>query len=488
MKYRIGAALILALYGAACAPTNANKRRYRMEQDQLDPDSRNPGTPASTPGSMTPGSTPGGSTDGTVKPGTSPGGSTGGTVKPVPAYTLGNKGNIFEGAAFYIDSGFVENLTRSAAALPRYAARIEAMKSWGGTGVWLDGREAIKTRLMPVMEEARKQGKATGKSVVVPLVIYDLPNRDCYALASNGELLLAKNGLAIYKTEYIDPIVKIIQQYPDVRVAAIIEPDSLPNAITNRGKKQTTDGDGCSDTVLQGYEEGTAYAIQKLAMPHTAIYLDAAHSGWLGYTRAEHRQPLINKFKEVALKAGGLDLIRGLAINVSNYTPLDVHEGLPLPSGAKFEPYFANNDMIKTEHSYATEMSQLMKEAGFPYAQIIIDTGRNGESQSRSILGHWCNIARARIGEKPRAQPRPEVDAYVWVKPPGESDGSSEPAPPNTSASDLGKRPDPTCRFHAVDNIDTLDGAPVAGKWFLRHFENLIRQPGDPVNLGRAAP
>jgi cellulose 1,4-beta-cellobiosidase len=361
------------------------------------------------------------------------------------------------------------------------------MKSWGGTGVWLDGMDAIKTRLIPVMEEARKQGQTTGKSVVVPLVIYDLPNRDCYALASNGELLLANNGLAIYKADYIDPIVKIIQQYPDVRVAAIIEPDSLPNAITNRGKTQISDSEGCSDRVLQGYEDGIAYAIQKLALPNTAIYLDAAHSGWLGYTRDQHRQPLIAKFKDVALKAGGLNLIRGLAINVSNYTPLDAHEGLPQPPAATFKKYFEDN-MIRNEHTFASEMSQLMKEAGFPYSQIIIDTGRNGEVQSRSVWGHWCNIARARIGEKPRAQPRPEVDAYVWVKPPGESDGSSEPAPANASASDRGKRPDSTCKYDAVDNIDTLDGAPVAGKWFLRHFENLVRQPGDRVNIGRATP
>lgn len=478
MKYHLGAALILALYGIACAPTNANKRRYRMDQNQLDPDSRNPGTPASTPGSVTPG----------TAPGTGPGGSTGGTVKPVPGYTLGNKGNIFEGAAFYVDSGFVENLTRSAAALPQYAARIEAMKSWGGTGVWLDGREAIKTRLMPVMEEARKQGQSTGKSVVVPLVIYNLPNRDCAALASNGELYLAQDGLNLYKTSYIDPIVKILQQYPDVRVAAIIEPDSLPNGVTNKDVKPTEDALGCIKDVLDAYEDGTAYAIQKLALPQTAIYLDAAHSGWLGYTRETHRLPMMEIFKRVALKAGGLNLIRGLAINVSNYTPLDVHEGLPPPPGTQYKPYFANNDMIKNEHSYASEMSQLMKEAGFPYAQIIIDTGRNGESQSRSVLGHWCNIARARIGEKPRAQPRPEVDAYVWVKPPGESDGSSEPAPANASASDRGKRPDPTCKYDAVNNIDTLDGAPVAGKWFLRHFENLVRQPGDRVNIGRATP
>jgi cellulose 1,4-beta-cellobiosidase len=462
MKYRVSIALLLALHGVACAPTNVNKRRYRMDQNQLDPDSsRN----AAAPGTVTPGS---------------------GTSTPAgPAYTQGNKANPFEGAEFYVDSGFVKNLTLSASLLPKHAARIETMKSWGGTGVWLDGLEAIRTRLKPVMEEARQQYRKSGMSVVVPLVIYDLPNRDCYALASNGELFLNQDGMNIYKTRYIDSIAKIIQQYPDLRVAAIIEPDSLPNAITNRDKKQTSDGDGCSDLVLKGYDEGIAYAIQKLALPNTALYLDAAHSGWLGYTR-ESRQAMVAKFKEVALRAGGLNLIRGLAVNVANYTPLDAHEALPQPPGATQKKYFEQN-MITSEQAYASEMSQLMVEAGFPNPYIIIDTGRNGEPQSRSVWGNWCNIARARIGERPRANPSPQIDAYVWVKPPGESDGSSEIAPSDAPAADRNKRPDPTCRYDPIQNIDTLDGAPVAGQWFLKHFENLVRLPGDTLNLGKVA-
>lgn len=465
MKYSAWTALLLALYGTACAPTNVNKRRYRIDQNQLDP------------------STPGDSENPLVIPAPNTPG-TGSGTKPVPSYSQGNKANIFADASFYIDGGFVKNLTLSATLLPKHKARIDAMKSWGGTGVWLDGREAITTRLKPVMEEARKQSQRSGMSVVVPLVIYDLPNRDCYALASNGELLLDNDGLNIYKTQYIDPIVKILQQYPDVRIAAIIEPDSLPNAITNRGKKQTSDGEGCSDRVLEGYDNGIAYAIQKLALPHTALYLDAAHSGWLGYTR-ESRQAMVAKFKDVALKAGGLDLIRGLAVNVANYTPLDAHEAVPKPAGAPQKNYFEQN-MIKNEHEYASEMSQLMSDAGFPNSYIIIDTGRNGEAQSRSVWGNWCNIARARVGERPTSNPRPKIDAYVWVKPPGESDGSSENAPANAPLADRNKKADPTCKYDAVNNIDPLDGAPVAGKWFLKHFENLVRQPGDPVNLGRA--
>lgn len=37
----------------------------------------------------------------------------------------------------------------------------------------------------------------------------------------------------------------------------------------------------------------------------------------------------------------------------------------------------------------------------------------------------------------------------------------------------------------AVSNIDALDGAPVAGKWFLKHFENLMRQAGETPNPGK---
>ncbi|GAA1784746.1 hypothetical protein GCM10009682_03620 [Luedemannella flava] len=62
------------------------------------------------------------------------------------------------------------------------------------------------------------------------MVIYDLPNRDCSALASNGELLIANNGLARYKAEYIDPIVTILKQpkYSSLRIVTVVEPDSLP--------------------------------------------------------------------------------------------------------------------------------------------------------------------------------------------------------------------------------------------------------------------
>lgn len=52
-------------------------------------------------------------------------------------------------------------------------------------------------------------------------VVYDLPDRDCAALASNGEFSIADGGVEKYKA-YIDSIREIVQKYPDVRIILVI--------------------------------------------------------------------------------------------------------------------------------------------------------------------------------------------------------------------------------------------------------------------------
>lgn len=52
-------------------------------------------------------------------------------------------------------------------------------------------------------------------------VIYNFPDRDCSAKASDGELHLDDNGLEKYKTGYIDPIVQLVKEYSDIRMIFI---------------------------------------------------------------------------------------------------------------------------------------------------------------------------------------------------------------------------------------------------------------------------
>ena len=69
-------------------------------------------------------------------------------------------------------------------------------------------------------KDVQKQN-AAGANLVLPLVVYDLPERDCAALASNGELSLANNGSALY-TDYINQIAAQIKAFPDVTFLLVI--------------------------------------------------------------------------------------------------------------------------------------------------------------------------------------------------------------------------------------------------------------------------
>jgi cellulose 1,4-beta-cellobiosidase len=71
-------------------------------------------------------------------------------------------------------------------------------------------------------------------------------------------------------------IVKIIKANPNIAFAAVIEPDSLPNLVTNANL--TT----CQQSAA-GYREGVAYALKSLNLPNVVMYLDAGHGGWLGW-------------------------------------------------------------------------------------------------------------------------------------------------------------------------------------------------------------
>jgi cellulose 1,4-beta-cellobiosidase len=97
-----------------------------------------------------------------------------------------------------------------------------------------------------ILEDAKS--KPTRQLVV--FIVYDLPNRDCKAKASNGEICCTykadgktcdylapgdcANGISDYQINYIDPMYSVLAKYHDsVDIVLIIEPDSLPNLATN---------------------------------------------------------------------------------------------------------------------------------------------------------------------------------------------------------------------------------------------------------------
>jgi cellulose 1,4-beta-cellobiosidase len=98
----------------------------------------------------------------------------------------------------------------------------------------------------------------------------------------------------------------------------------------------------------------------------------------------------------------------------------------------------------------------------------------------RPHRGGWCNQSGAGIGARPTASTGiTGVDAFVWVKPPGESDGVSEPGivDPDDPAKGFDAMCDPTAsnRYNSAFPTNALPDAPHAGRWFPAQFTMLVQ-------------
>jgi cellulose 1,4-beta-cellobiosidase len=106
-----------------------------------------------------------------------------------------------------------------------------------------------------------------------------------------------------------------------------------------------------------------------------------------------------------------------------------------------------------------------------------VDTYVNESRIDRRIhAGNWCNQAGAGLGERPTAAPASGIDAYVWVKPPGESDGSSKLIP-NTEGKGFDQMCDPAYTGNARNGNSmsgALPDAPISGAFFPAQLTQLM--------------
>ncbi|MFB6598214.1 glycoside hydrolase family 6 protein [Streptomyces diastaticus] len=379
--------------------------------------------------------------------------------------------------------------------------------------VWMDRIAAITGTpgargLKEHLDTALDQG-----AELFQVVIYDLPGRDCSALASNGEL--GPTEIGRYKSEYIDPIADILDDpaYADLRIVTLIEPDSLPNLVTNAGG---TAGSTPECAVMKengNYEKGVGYALKTLgAIPNVYNYVDAAHHGWLGWD--SNFVPAAEQFKKAATTEGAtVDDVHGFIVNTANYSVLK-------------EPYLNITDTVNgttvrqskwvdwnyyvDELTFAQGLREELVRQGFDSGLgMLIDTARNGwggddrptgpgpstsvdayvdggRADRRIHAGNWCNQSGAGVGERPTTAPEPGIDAYVWAKPPGESDGSSEPID-NDEGKGFDRMCDPTYEGNGRNGFSltgALPDSPVAGHWFSAQFQELLANAHPPLGDG----
>ena len=204
----------------------------------------------------------------------------------------------------------------------------------------------------------------------VPVVVaYAVPERDCGGASQGGA-----PDLPAYDA-WID---RFAAGLGSREVIVVLEPDSIAQS------------DCLSAAARAGRFASLARAgrVLKAANPRARVYYDAGHSGW---NPATQQAALLRQAG--AASAASSD---GIFSNVSNFHT--------------------------TSAEIAYDRQVLAALGGPPGLGAVIDTSRNGNGPPPE--GQWCDPAGRKIGQAPTLNTgEPRIDAYLWVKLPGESDG-----------------------------------------------------------------
>jgi endoglucanase len=209
---------------------------------------------------------------------------------------------------------------------------------------------------------------STAAGAVPVLVAYNIPDRDCGGYSG---------GNAVSTAAYQKWISAFASGIGSSRAVVVLEPDALAGM------------DCLSAADQQTRIALIAYAVNVFAkLGATSVYIDAGHPSWQSAATMAAR-----------LTAAGIANAAGFSLNVSNF--------------------IGDDDNV----SYGRQLSALVGGKHF-----IIDSSRNGLGATADM--QWCNPAARALGRRPTTNTDMDgVDAFLWIKTPGESDGSCNGGP-----------------------------------------------------------
>lgn len=208
----------------------------------------------------------------------------------------------------------------------------------------------------------------TGQGALPVFATYNIPGRDCGGYSQGG---------ASDAASYNSWISQIASAIGNRKAVVIMEPDAL-SLIDCLSASQLSDRYTMLRNAISTFKK----------QGNIAVYLDAGHPNWISASDMASR-----------LKNAGLDSANGFVLNISNF--------------------FSTADNT----SYGTQISNLTGGTHF-----IIDTGRNGAGPTADQ--QWCNPSGRSLGNPPTVNTgNALVDAYLWVKGPGGSDGNCNGGP-----------------------------------------------------------
>lgn len=325
--------------------------------------------------------------------------------------------------------------------------------------------------------------RAAGKGTVPVLVAYNVPFRDCAQFSAGGATTVA---------EYLNWIDAFAAGIGDNKAVVILEPDGLgiiPYYTNIDGHLEWCQPAAADpNTAADDRFYMLNYAVDAVkARPNTAIYLDGTHSAWLNVGDISDR-----------LDQAGVDRADGFYLNVSGFqfTTNLVQYGTWISSCLTYTDFSGCPNQYWNGGPAGTKIADLLGPwtgvalssygewsdnssdpalntsginwrygSAVPVTSFVIDTGRNGVGPwapgAYPDPQTWCNPPDRGLGLPPTANTGLAlVDAYLWVKIPGESDGACTRGlgPPGTTV-------DP--EWGLID--------PPAGAWFPQMVLDLVQ-------------
>ena len=201
----------------------------------------------------------------------------------------------------------------------------------------------------------------TSSGALPVFVAYNIPGRDCGSYSAGGA-----NGSDAYR-KWIRDFANGLKERQAI---VILEPDALPGMTC-----LSAAGQADRLSLLRD-------AVHVLKAQGASVYVDAGNASWVS------ADVMAGRLKQV-----DIDAADGFSLNVSNYQGTDVNI------------------------AYGEKLSKLTGGKHF-----LIDTSRNGKGATD---GQWCNPRGQALGIAPTTNTgHPLVDAFLWIKQPGESDGT----------------------------------------------------------------
>jgi len=326
-------------------------------------------------------------------------------------------------------------------------------------------------------------GAAAARGEMPVIVAYDIPFRDCALYSAGGAA-----DTAAYEA-WIDAFAAGIGDRP---ATVILEPDGLgviPHYTTLAGELDSCQPSEVDPTTASSDRFAQLnHAVDALkAQPRTSVYLDGTSSAWLSVPEISSR-----------LVKAGVERADGFFLNVSNYQftangtwfgtwvsqcvayatkvnpggygecgqqywnggPANEWQGVAMSQYGEWT--HGNADPALDTSGVESRFDLILGDVQ-PTAHFVIDTSRNGLGPWAYPAGiyaaheDWCNPPGRGTGALPTtATNTPLVDAYLWIKVPGESDGK--------------------CYRGTVGPTDPARGMedPAAGQWFVEQARELV--------------